>query len=291
MTFIRYEQMRLNIDDLLQGDVRLASPPEIYARLHRLLESPGSSTALLAEVIEHDPALSTRILKLVNSNLYTLPHPVDNIGDAVKHAGVRGLHDLVLATEVIQRFDRIPPELEDIYSFWRQSMRCAMLSSKLAEQRKESSPGSNDSMFLAGLLHRIGLLVMYARIPELSRKALLEHRHRGLPLHAVQQELLGFDYAMVGAALARRWKLPDMLCTILADHLHPEQTETYKSETALTHLSALASQADTFDRQVIEPLLPQDDVLWKTAGVTPQTLLAILPEAQSAYGAALALLH
>jgi hypothetical protein len=48
---------------------------------------------------------------------------------------------------------------------------------------------------------------------------------------------------------------------------------------------------DSFDRQVIEPLLPQDGALWESAGVTPQALLAILPEAQSAYGAAMALLH
>lgn len=291
MTFIRYDPVELNIDDLLEGDVRLASPPEIYARLHHLLESPDSSTALLAEVIEHDPALSARILKLVNSTLYAPPRQVESISEAVEHAGARGLHDLVLATEVIQHFDRIPAELEDIYSFWRQSMRCAVLASKLAAQRREGRPGNNDSMFLAGLLHRIGLLVMYARIPELARKALLEHRHRGQPLHVVQQELFGFDYAMVGGALARRWKLPEMLCTVLANHLHPEQAEAYLSETALIHLCQVTCQADSFDRQVIESLLPQDGALWETACVTPQALLATLPEAQGAYGAALALLH
>lgn len=289
MTFIRYDKAKLSVSDLLQGDVRLASPPEIYARLRQLLDSPDSTTAMLAEVIEHDPALSARILRLVNSAFYALPYKVDSIIDAVNYVGVREVQDVVLATEVIQRFEHIPPDLEDIYSFWRQSLRCAVLTRHLAAMRKP--PGHNDSLFLAGLLHRIGLLVMYTRIPELARKALLEHRHRGLPLDEVQQDLLGFDYAEVGAALALQWELPEMLCSVLANHIHPERAEAFQSETALVHLSLAASQAESFDPRTVEPFLPQDAALWEIAGVTPETLKAILPEADSAFGAALALLR
>lgn len=289
MTLIRYDKIKLSVDDLLQGDVKLASPPEIYARLRQLLDKTDSTTAMLAEVIEHDPSLSARILKLVNSAFYALPYKVDNIIDAVNYVGVREVQDVVLATEVIQRFEHIPPDLEDIYSFWRQSLRCAVLARHLAGKRK--STGNSDSLFLAGLLHRIGLLVMYTRIPELARKALLEHRHRGLPLHEVQQDLMGFNYADVGAGLTRLWELPEMLCTIIANHIHPEQAEAFNSEAALVHLSLAASQAESFEPREVEPFLPQDDALWESAGVTPEALKEILPEAENTFGAALALLR
>lgn len=289
MTLIRYTKVKLNVDDLLQGDVKLASPPEIYASLRHLLDKPESTTAMLAEVIEHDPSLSARILKLVNSAFYALPYKVNSIVDAVNYVGVREVQDVVLATEVIQRFEHIPPDLEDIYSFWRQSLRCAVLARHLAGERK--SAGNIDSLFLAALLHRIGLLVMYTRIPELARKALLEHRHRGLPLHEVQQELMGFDYAAVGAALVRQWELPEMLCTVIANHIHPEQAEVYQSETALVHLSLAASLAGSFEPREVEPFLPQDAILWEAAGVTPDAMKEILPEAENAFGAALALLR
>lgn len=76
MTFIRFERTDLNVDDLLRGDVRLASPPEVYARLKRLLEQPNSTVAMMADVIEHDPALTMRLLKLVNSAFFSLSRPV-----------------------------------------------------------------------------------------------------------------------------------------------------------------------------------------------------------------------
>jgi HD-like signal output (HDOD) protein len=289
MTFIRYAKVKISIDDLLQGDVRLASPPEIYARLSHLLEDPDCTLAMLAEVIEHDPALSARILKLVNSAFYALPNKVDSIIEAVNYVGMRQINDLVLATEVVQRFEQIPPELEDIYSFWRRSLRCAVLARRLGAERK--GEGCNESLFLAGLLHRIGLLVMYDRIPELARKAMLEARHRSLPLHEVQQDLFGFDYAMLGAALARCWKLPEMLCSVLAYHIHPEQADAFQREAALIHLSLVACQRDSFEPKQIEPLLPDNPFLWETAGVTPQSMLTALPEAESAFSAALTLLH
>ncbi|MEJ2406675.1 MAG: HDOD domain-containing protein [Candidatus Thiodiazotropha sp.] len=289
MNVIHYGNTDLTVSDLLQGDVKLSSPPEIYARLRKLIDEPDSTTNMLAEIIEQDPALSTRLLKLANSAFFALPQEVISIPEAVSIIGFRDIQDLVLATEVIQRFDSIPEDLVDIYSYWRHSLRCAVLSRQLATTLPTQH--ASESMFLAGLLHGIGHLVIYTRIPELGRKALLEHRHRGIPLQEAEHEVMGFDYAQVGAALAAQWKLPPLLRSVLAHHLHPDKAEEFRLECALVGLAHTLSEAGSFEESTIDALLAPNNTLLQAAGIEGDQLKAILPEAENAFGAALALLH
>lgn len=289
MTFIRFGRTDLKVDDLLQGDVKLASPPEIYARLSRLLDQPNATLPMMAAVIEHDPALAARLLRIANSAFFSLSNPVHSISEAVHLIGIRELKQLVLATEVIRHFEGIPPDLVDIYAFWRQSMRCAVLARLLAARR--SPPADAGGIFIAALLHGIGQLVIYARLPELGRKTLLEHRYRGQPLHEAQREFIGFDYAEIGAALARRWKLPELLCAVVAYHIHPEQADTYQTEAALVHLALAASEAQSFDAEQVRARVPETMPEWRQAGLSPAILETILPEAERDFITALALLR
>lgn len=289
MNLTPHDGAALQIEDLLEGDVRLASPPEIFARLRHLLEEPDSTTGMLAEVIEHDPGLSARLLRLANSAFYALPHPVENIAEAVSIIGIRDMQDMVLATEVIQRFEGIPAELVDIYSYWRESLRCAVLARQMSRLLPAAQRG--ESLFLAGLLHGIGHLVIYSRIPELGRKALLEHRHRGLPLEQAQRQVIGFDYAAVGAALARRWELPAMICSVIANHLRPERADSYRLENAMVGIALCLSHSGDFEPQAIDRLLPADSPLWQASGLNGEAVKTLLPASAEAFGAALALLR
>lgn len=289
MSLIRYGNSNLNIDDLLRGDVDLASPPEIFARLRKLLDEPDSTTNMLAEVIEQDPGISARVLKLANSAFFALPHQVQNIAEAVSLIGIREVQGIVLATEVIQRFDNIPEDLVDMYSYWRNSLRCAVLARELGNLLPGSHKG--ESLFLAGLLHDIGHLVIYTRIPELGRKALLEHRHRGIPLHKAEQEVMGFDYAAVGATLAKQWELPQIFCDVLENHIDPENAHAHQNEALVVGLAAAISQAGSFEPAVISPVLSEQLPLIQKIGLSNEECSGILPQAENAFGAVLALLH
>lgn len=277
------------LEDLLEGDVRLASPPEVFARLRHLLNDPDSTLPLLADTIERDPALSARLLRLANSAFFSLPGKVASISEAVSIVGIREIQDLVLATEVIQRFDNVPEDLVDIYSFWRDSLRCAVLSHQLG--RLLPQPQRDEPLFLSGLLHDIGHLVIYSRLPEAGRKALLEHRHRGIPLHEAEQSVLGFDYTQVGAALARRWALPEVLCTVLNHHLHPEQAEHFTESVRLVHLAREIALLRSFEQTSVTALLEREASLLQATPLTAEQVTSLLPEAENAFGAALALLR
>jgi HD-like signal output (HDOD) protein len=195
----------------------------------------------------------------------------------------------VLATEVIQRFDNIPEDLVDMYSYWRNSLRCAVLSRQLGHLL----PGKHkhESLFLAGLLHDIGHLVIYTRIPELGRKALLEHRHREIPLHVAEREIMGFDYAEVGGALARQWDLPQIFCSVLAHHIKPEGAGEYHNEAVVVCLAHNLSKAGSLESEQIKPLIAGQEQLLQDIGISDTELLQALPDADNAYGAVLALLR
>jgi len=284
-----FGKAELNINDLLDGDISLASPPEIYARLSRILKEPDPPHSLLAEVIERDPALSARVLKLANSAFFALAEEVGNIEQAINLIGIPSTRDIVLATEVIQRFNNIPHELVDIYSYWHASLRSAILAHQMA--MLEQKPQYDRSMFLAGLLHDVGHLVIYMRTPELGRKTLLEHRHRGIPLHIVERNILGFDYAAVGAALAHKWNLPKMLCSLLASHLEPQEAQEYRRESALINIATTLGHQGSFDEDLIDPLLPPELPVWELAGIDSSALKSILPAARQDFEAALHLVH
>lgn len=279
----------LQVDDLLQGDVKLASPPEIYVRLRRLVDDPATTTNALAEIIGRDPALTARLLQLANSAFFALHTPVCDLAEAIRRVGLSGLQNLVLATEVIRHFDGIPPDLADIYRFWRHSLRCAVLARSFALQRPYA--GDVDPLFVGGLLHDIGHLVLYARLPELSRKALLEHRHRHLPLHQAERETIGFDYAAVGGALARHWELPAPIYAILAYHLAPADAGRHRREAAVVHIAVMASEAGSFVADEVAAKLTREPQVWEMAGLSPKAVDDALPEAECAFNSALALLH
>jgi HD-like signal output (HDOD) protein len=288
MSFIRLDRIHISPEDLLEGDLNLVSPPEIYTRLNHMLADPDVSMVMIAEVIERDPGLAMRVLRLANSAFFSLPSPVGSIHEAISFLGMQHVQDIVLATEVIQRFEAIPAELVDIYSFWRDSMRCAALSRHLSENVNGKG---NEQMFLAGLLHRIGHLVMYQRIPELARKALLEHRYRNLPIHEVERDLMGFDYAELGATLARQWQLPGFLCSVIAHQNSPLQALDFPAETALLALASTIAELRTFDYAMIKPALIGKEELCSLSGLELQDLPEIIVQAERSYGASLALLH
>lgn len=289
MSFVRFDRIPLSPEDLLQGDVSLASPPEIYARLRKMVNEPGCTTGMLSHLIEHDPALSARILRVANSAFYALPGEVTNITDAVGYLGIQSVQDLVLATEVIQRFSDIPEDLVNIYSFWRSSLRCAVLARQMATASSVSA--QSEQMFIAGLLHRIGHLVMYRYIPELARKTMLEHRHRQQALHLAERDLMGFDYADLGAALVRLWKLPPLLDVVIAHQWQPGVETHFPGEAALMHLALSANQAASLDESSVKTQLPQNPEIWERAGLSPQMMPVILGEAEQAYHAGMALLN
>lgn len=262
--------MTTSLNNVLQA-AKLISLPEIYYRLRAILDDPDHSLAEVAIVISKDPALTLRLLRIVNSSLYSFAREVDTVSRAITLLGTLQVHDLVLATSIATTFSGMSSRFIDMKSFWRRSVHCALVSQQLAIL---NGGCDRERQFVAGLLHDIGHLVMYQTIPDLAQQAALIAKESNRPLYLVEQEHIGFTSATVGAELMTQWNLPDSLSLITRFHAEPERAEQYRLETALVHLGALLSSADAGEGLFNEGLLAVSSAIWSLTSLTPEDCLA-----------------
>jgi len=225
---------KLDAHDLIDGNLELPSLPDIYFQVSRMINDPRFSLENISQVILKDPALSARLLKLVNSSFYGFQSRIDTISRAIVVVGVDELKNLILITSVIDSFQNIPTDLVNMTDFWMRSIRCALLARCLA---KKSFFLHSERLFVAGLLHDIGSLVLYLKFPQQSALVLKQAANERQILPALQQDIIGVDYTQTGSALIQSWQLPEPLVTAVACQLQPERALAHKLEATLLAVS------------------------------------------------------
>lgn len=221
-----------NIGALLKDTI--VSPPHIYLKIKQTMEKPDFSFSDLAEIINYDPSLVVRILKIVNSPLYGFKEKVENVDHALNVMGVEQLNQLILATSVMKDFKDFPKRLVDMKSFWRHSIACGVTGRHLAKHHGLPNP---ESFYLLGMLHDIGSLVLYSKLPEVSKEILVRCKEDKENLFDVELELLGMSHARIGAYVLREWGLPRSIYEPIAFHHEPLKSDEFSSETAILHLA------------------------------------------------------
>ena len=226
--------MRLSHPHELIGeeDEIIFSLPKIYFELQDALSDPEKTFQDLGEIIGFDPALSARLLKIVNSPFYGFPSDIETISHAISIIGMDQLTDLALATMVIYQFRGIPNNLFNMEKFWRHSMACGVVARSIAEFRGEKN---TERLYLAGILHDIGRLVLYKREPTLAREAFSRSKERQENIYLSEQELIGFDHADVGRELLKAWKLPPRLVEAVGCHHQPQTAKEFPIDAAIIH--------------------------------------------------------
>jgi putative nucleotidyltransferase with HDIG domain len=165
-------------------------------------------------------------------------------------------------------------------NFWHHSLYCALLARILANKVRKTDP---EAVFTAGLLHDIGELVIFNRLPEQAKEALERVLDSGdeLPVYQSERQTMGFDHAQVGGELARQWHLPPLLLDCIAYHHDIQQAQLFPLEAAIVHLAnilALMAEVDTLDLADVQPI---DPLAWEITGLdADETIEATIREAQ-----------
>ncbi|MCK5091865.1 MAG: HDOD domain-containing protein [Gammaproteobacteria bacterium] len=253
----------------------LASLPDIFFKVNELVNDARSSASDIGRAIEQDAALSARLLKIVNSPYYNFPSSIDTISRAITIIGTRDLRDLVLATTVTRTFSGMDNDLIDMEKYWRHNLYCAVAGRILAQQRHVKN---TERLFVAGLLHDIGSLVMYQTIPELSNEALQRTQSDGTPLYIAEKEIIGFSHGDVGAALLQKWKLPDSLIETVKYHHEPELAESHREDVATIHIADYIANSIDEDSNRCGVITPLDERTWATTGLSLEVLDTALCE-------------
>lgn len=254
-----------SLNDFLGGKIELYSPPEIYLRITEALDSLSSDASDIGHIIEQDPSLTARMLKLVNSAFYGFPGRVDTVTKAITLLGINELRMLVMATSVIERFSSFPNGLISMHEFWSHSLRTALFAKFLAEHHPRKRQLC--CTFMCGLLHDIGRIILYDKAPDLSRAAVLKAKGEAIPYEDAEVEVFGFSHADVGAGLVELWKLPMVFQHTARNHHDPEEAEQFQLECSLVYLANQLAHVDVFDSDVIMDAMPPEDPAWDRLGI------------------------
>jgi HD-like signal output (HDOD) protein len=208
---------------LAAHETELASFPDVYFRLKEEMDSPRSSVSRITGLIGRDVNLSAKLLRLANSPLYGFSGPVETIERAVALIGMEQITTLALGVTAINYFKGIPHELVDMRSFWRHAVSCGLLAKLLA-----SAAGLNNAerYFVEGLLHDVGRLILFKKMPYASTDALLYARENRVPMVEAERTTFSYIHTDVSRPLLAHWSFPTGLCDGINNHHDPLQAET-----------------------------------------------------------------
>ena len=227
---------------MVENVLQLISLPEIYLRLQNAIDDPMHSREQIADVITYDPALSARVLRIANSSYYSFPREIETVVSAVGIIGELDLRNLVLATTVVGSMSSLDYRGVDIDAFWLHSLRCALIARLIA---KSLSGHNSEILFLAGMLHDLGILVIYQQDPTLAGSIARQMEEKHQLRDQAERELLGFDHAEVGALLIEAWGLSDELVELTRCHHQYQLAQDSKPAALILAFANLLADADT----------------------------------------------
>ncbi len=258
--------MEITPKKLLESDDKIASLPTVFYQILDAVQSPESSFDDIGKLIASDFSLVAQLLKLVNSSFYGFPEKIDSIPHALNIIGTEQLCCLVMASAVVARFDGIPEEFVTMESFWHHSVACGLAARSIAKHKNFSNP---ESLYVAGMLHDIGSLVIYKQIPNQALQALNRCNQWGIPLAQAEKEVFGFDHTLIGKLLIEQWKLPESWSEVAQFHHNPTGSIEYAEQTAIVHLADHIAHNSRLGSAGYSGIKSLDSIVWETLNIDP----------------------
>ena len=272
-------------NDIVSAGIKLVTLPGIYMQVKRVVDDPTTSPKDLTRVLSMDPAMTARVLRLVNSAFWGFGGQIESVSRAVTLLGMLHVHDVVLATSVAVAFRDIAPGRMDVPRFWRHSVFRALAANALA---RKADLADMERVFVEGLLSDIGHMILFQRVPELAVKALQLAHDNPTALPQLERELIGCDYAEVGAALVHSWGLAPCFPKVIAHQHCPELAGDHAFEAALVQIAGLLALQE-FGTGPAAKNVQIPATAWQITGLDESCISQVLDEARSGLSAVLAM--
>ncbi len=258
-----------NVPGILQRIQALPTIPVVAEQVGRLINDPRSDARAVAEVMRGDPALTAKVLRLVNSPYYAIPGGVSDVPRAISFLGFSTLYQLVLTASVF-RIVEGTKERSEVRQIFKHSLACAAAAESLAELLGHPAPGE---CFTAGLLHDIGKIALMHVAEDDFVSALVSARRQGIPMREAELEAGLPSHDAAGLHLARSWRFPLSLQAVIGYHHHNDPASRSGLARHLNPSVDLVSLADTIARRVVaDPLAPvpeMPDTILERMGLLP----------------------
>jgi putative nucleotidyltransferase with HDIG domain len=208
--------------------------PQVVMKAQQLLADPDSSAKELAALLETDPSIAAKVLKMANSAFYGLRGNVNSIQHAAMVLGYRNLGEIISAAGIQKSLEKkLPGYGLDSEDLWRHSLSVAM-GSKIIASRK--NPELEMVAHTAGLIHDVGKLILDPFVldeKETFEAFIVSEQQTFL---AAEQQILGFDHAEIAAEVCKKWGIPEVISSAI--HYHHSPSSSLEVELAfILHLA------------------------------------------------------
>jgi putative nucleotidyltransferase with HDIG domain len=252
----------------------LPSLPSIVTRLVEVVNSPDTSAADAAELIEKDPALTSKMLRLANSAFYGIPRTISSISSAVVILGFNTIRSIALSATIMKMFsDSAKKGVFDYNRFWLHSIVCAMTAKNIAQHYIATMSLDPEAAFCAGILHDIGKLIFMQFLPTEYAQTINYSRSGTIATIDAEKQVLGITHAQIGTILADKWALPVDLEYSIVFHHGPERADKVEELVAVVHMADVlchAAKVSIWDEEGVPGESPQarallgiDDADWR----------------------------
>lgn len=213
----------MNLIQRLTEIQELPTLPEVALRIRALIVSDEGDASMLARLIEQDPSLSAKVLKVANSAFYCTPsRKITSVKLAITRIGFNQIGHIAMAVSLVRQFSR-KSDILDYHQFWRHSLSAAFISAAIPENGIDIKE-QNHSFFLAGLFHDIGILI-YDQFFHQQFEQIIEYAmQKEISFLEAEKEIFPNEtHAILGSALMEMWKIDMSVVNSVRYHHAPEK--------------------------------------------------------------------
>lgn len=212
----------------------LPTVPGMLKKISAIIEKPRITLDEIGHFVSNDPALTTKVLKMVNSAAYGFPGRISSVSHAIMLLGLNVVKGLLLGISVFEIMEKVMSGL------WNHSLGCAVASRAIAEKKGLKDP---EDISIAGLLHDLGKVILMLEYQEQYEAALQVSREKGISIYEAEKVTFSDPHSNVGLWLSEKWRFPKNLIEVIAYHHSPNLSKIAPMETAVVHMADILVRA------------------------------------------------
>ena len=212
----------------------LPTLPSVYADVDKICQNPDASADEMSRVIETDPSITLKLLKLANSAFFGFTRRISTVRDAISLLGNKTVRNAILNISIFEATKDLPNSAGlNKKQFWAHSAGTGSIARFLSDRLKLG----RDDAFTAGIIHDMGKIILDAIYADYYREVLRLVSARGISILEAEQQVLSLGHTEIGQELAAHWRLPDELLEAITYHPAPNRAEKDEQIAAMIHVS------------------------------------------------------
>ena len=212
----------------------LPTVPGSLRRISSIIEKPSVSLEQIGHFISNDPALTTKVLKMVNSAVYGFPGRISSISHAIMLLGLNVVKGLLLGASVFEIMEK------RMSGLWAHSLGCAIAAGEIANKLNIKDP---EEISVAALLHDIGKVIIILEYQKEYEETIVEASAKECLIYDAEKTFFTETHPTVGMWLAAKWSFPRNLVEVIGYHHTPQMSKLAVKETAIVHLADILVRA------------------------------------------------